>query len=70
MVRLSRKVAPGWQGDGKEPLYYRLQQEIRKHIEMGKWAPGQAIPPERQLAQDYGVSLGTIRKAILNLGAE
>ncbi len=52
------------------PIHYRLQQEIRKRIESGLWMPGTVIPPERKMAEDYGVSLGTVRTAILNLVAE
>lgn len=55
--------------DGR-PIHYRLQQEIRRGIESGQWAPGSVIPPERKLAQEYGVSLGTVRTAILNLVSE
>jgi GntR family transcriptional regulator len=55
--------------DGR-PMHYRLQQEIRRGIESGQWAPGSVIPPERKLAHEFGVSLGTVRTAILNLVAE
>jgi GntR family transcriptional regulator len=51
-------------------MHYQLQQEIRRGIESGQWAPGSVIPPERKLAQEYGVSLGTVRTAILNLVSE
>jgi len=55
--------------DGR-PMHFRLQQEIRRGIESGQWSPGSTIPPERKLAQEFGVSLGTVRTAILNLVAE
>jgi GntR family transcriptional regulator len=55
--------------DGR-PMHYQLQQEIRRGIECGQWAPGSVIPPERKLAEEYGVSLGTVRTAILNLVSE
>jgi len=51
-------------------MHYRLQQEIRRGIESGLWAPGMVIPTERKMALDYGVSLGTVRTAILNLVSE
>ncbi len=51
-------------------MHYQLQQEIRRGIECGQWAPGSVIPPERKLAEEYGVSLGTVRTAILNLVSE
>lgn len=52
------------------PMHYRLQQEIRRRIESGQWLPGAVIPPERKMAYEYGVSLGTARTAILNLVSE
>jgi len=52
------------------PMHYRLQQEIRRRIESGQWVPGSLIPPERRMAQENGVSLGTVRTAILNLVSE
>jgi GntR family transcriptional regulator len=51
-------------------MHYQLQQEIRRGIESGQWAPGSVIPPERKLAEEFGVSLGTVRTAILNLVSE
>jgi len=52
------------------PRHYRLQQEIRRRIERGEWVPGSIIPPERKIAQESAVSLGTVRTAILNLVSE
>jgi GntR family transcriptional regulator len=52
------------------PIHYRIQQEIRRRIESGQWAPGSVIPPERKMADDYAVSLGTVRTAILSLVSE
>ena len=37
------------------------------NISGGRWAPGDVIPSEIQLAQDLGVSQGTVRKAITEL---
>jgi len=49
------------------PVYYRLQELVLKEIESGKLQPGSMIPTERQLVESYGVSIGTVKKAILNL---
>jgi len=54
--------------DGKPlPIYYRLQGIILRDIESGRLSPGSTIPPERKLAESYGVSIGTVKKALLNL---
>ena len=57
------------QRGGKSPIpaYYKLQMELLKGIENGRWAPGEAIPPERKMAEDWGVSLGTVNRALANL---
>jgi GntR family transcriptional regulator len=51
-------------------MHFRLQQEIRRRIESGQWVPGSVIPAERKISQEYAVSLGTVRTAILNLVSE
>ena len=56
------------QSDGDPtPAYFKLQIMIQAEIENGRWSPGQAIPPERALAESHQLSVGTVKKAILNL---
>jgi len=66
------RAAEAWvrqlkQDQAPTPVYYRVQQAIKADIESGRLGPHEAIAPERSLIQTFGVSLGTIRKAILNL---
>lgn len=49
------------------PAYYRLQESLKKKIEAMHWRPGEAIPSERLIAQEYGLSVGTVKKALGNL---
>jgi GntR family transcriptional regulator len=51
------------QVDERLPLYQRLRDEIRSEIGR-RWRPGDAIPPEAELAKKHGVALGTMRKAL------
>ncbi|MGX9218287.1 GntR family transcriptional regulator [Massilia varians] len=51
-------------GGGKLPLYQQLQQALRRAIDEGAWGSASAIPAERQLAQELGISRITVRKAI------
>ncbi|HET9340495.1 MAG TPA: GntR family transcriptional regulator, partial [Casimicrobiaceae bacterium] len=46
------------------PLYRELERKMRDALASGEWKPGEAIPAERRLAERYGVSIGTVRKAI------
>ena len=49
------------------PVYYQVQMALKKKIEEGQWLPGEKIPTEKNLAELYSFSTGTIKKAIINL---
>ena len=51
------------------PLYKELVRQMRDALGSGEWKPGEAIPAERRLADRWGVSIGTVRKAIDELVA-
>ncbi|MGL5840074.1 MAG: GntR family transcriptional regulator, partial [Sphingorhabdus sp.] len=55
---------------GASPQYMRIQRDIRQRIESHQLQPRDALPPERELADEYGVSRVTIRKAIDGLVQE
>jgi GntR family transcriptional regulator len=52
------------------PLYKEVKNRITRSLIAGEWKPGTAIPSESQLAAQFQVSVGTIRKAIDELVAE
>jgi len=49
------------------PLYLRIQQHLLEKIQGGDWLAHHQIPPEEQLARDFGVSRMTANKAIRDL---
>jgi GntR family transcriptional regulator len=51
-------------GPAFSPLYQQIKALLVKSLQAGEWLPGQAIPAEVELAARYGVSQGTVRKAI------
>src|SRR6185503_10763904 len=55
--------------EGRGPLYRRLEERFRHAIESGALKPEQALPSERDLAEDFAVSRITIRKALDGLVA-
>lgn len=57
-------------GDGTRPLYKEIKLSITRMLSSGSIGPGEAIPTEKQLCSRFGVSVGTIRKAIDELVAE
>jgi GntR family transcriptional regulator len=52
------------------PLYLQLRDALVQRIANGDWRPGAAIPNEANLAEEFGVSPGTMRKALDLLEAE
>jgi GntR family transcriptional regulator len=52
------------------PLYRQIRDRLVNGLQSGEWRPGEAIPSENELAVRYGVSQGTVRKAIDALAAE
>lgn len=53
-----------------QPLYAQVKAMITRRIATGEWKPGAMIPNEFQLAAEYNVSQGTVRKALIALEAE
>jgi len=49
------------------PVYFKLQTLLLEEIENGRWTPGENIPTERELAKSHHLSIGTVKKAIINL---
>ena len=52
------------------PLYRQIRGLILRSLESGEWGPGELIPSESELAERFGVSQGTVRKAIDEMAAE
>lgn len=52
------------------PLWKQLAAVLRQMIESDQLKPRDPLPSESTLQQDYGVSRGTIRKALAELKAD
>jgi GntR family transcriptional regulator len=52
------------------PLYEQVLGLLRTRIESGEWAGGAPLPGEAHLSRDFGVSVGTMRKAMDKLVQE
>jgi GntR family transcriptional repressor for pyruvate dehydrogenase complex len=71
---MSDNGRPGGQGTGfrktmavSGKLYRRLADSIAAEIEAGRYAVGERLPTERELAEHYGVSRPTLREALIAL---
>jgi GntR family transcriptional regulator len=54
-------------GKGSISLYMQIRDLLIAKVGKGEWLPGGIIPSEINLAQELGVSQGTVRKAITEL---
>jgi GntR family transcriptional regulator len=48
----------------RRPRYDEIIERLMERLAAGEWMPGDALPGEQSLAGEYGVSLGTMRKAM------
>lgn len=61
--------APGGSAQFR-PLYAQLRDALIARLIDGRWGPGMLLPSEKQLASDFGVSQGTVRKVLNELATE
>ena len=52
------------------PLYKQIKELLMDSLRRGTWRPGESLPSEIELAAQYEVSQGTVRKAIDELAAD
>jgi DNA-binding FadR family transcriptional regulator len=52
------------------PAYELVLEQLRRSINLGHFAPGEKLPPERDLARQLGVSRTTVREAVRVLEGE
>ncbi len=53
-----------------KPKYFTLMEELREEITSGRIQPGEKLPSENQLTEQYGLSRHTVRKALGILAQE
>ncbi len=52
------------------PLFAQIKELIVERVKAGEWQPGEPLPSENDFAEFYGVSQGTVRKAIAEMATE
>ncbi len=55
---------------GPVPLHHQVYLDLRGALDHGEWRPGDRLPAERELAERYGCSLITVRRALGDLARE
>jgi len=54
-------------GPSFQPLYQQVKERLTQYIVEQRWKPGEVLPNEFRLADELGVSQGTVRKALNRL---
>lgn len=49
------------------PLWRRIEDSVREWITTGKYPPGAKLPPDRQIAEEFGVNRMTVRRSLSSL---
>jgi GntR family transcriptional regulator len=49
---------------GPVPMHHQVYLDLRRSLDDRTWQPGDRLPPEREMARHYGVSLITVRRAL------
>ena len=49
------------------PVWMQTAEILTREIAAGRRVPGERLPTERQMAADFGISVGTLRKALADL---
>jgi GntR family transcriptional regulator len=62
--------ASGIDRNSGKPLYYQIKRKLLDLIQSGRWAAGDVLPGEHDLATRFGVSRMTVRHALSELEAE
>lgn len=50
------------------PIYVQIAELLTRDIVAGRLIDGERLPPERDMASELGVSVGTLRKALRDMG--
>lgn len=54
----------------RQPLYTQIKTLLSQRIGEGAWQPNEMLPSEWELAEELGVSQGTVRKALTEMVTE
>jgi GntR family transcriptional regulator len=61
---------PAAEKSASRPLYQKVREQLKQQIVRGFWKPGDMLPTEPELGEQFGVSAGTVKQALLSLARE
>jgi len=54
----------------RNPLYMQIHDRILQEVQVGKYLPGDRLPPVRKLSKDFGINHLTVRRGLQSLVQE
>lgn len=57
-------------GEKNTPLHQKVREQLKQRIDRGFWKPGDILPTEPELGEEFGVSPGTVKQALLSLARD
>ena len=60
-------MSPSKQAANALPKYVQISELLIRDIASGRLLDGERLPPERDMAEDLGISVGTLRKSLAEL---
>ncbi len=69
-IAVAERVTMSIKRTGATPLYRQLKSILQQQIDSGSLQPGDMLPSLRQLCEQYGVSMITVRRALQELTRE
>ena len=67
MLTQSKSQKPAKSYKAPVPAYQRIEQELRRQIQQGRWQPEEPLPTRQALAQEFHVGMSTLQQAVTNL---
>lgn len=58
------------QTDQRLPLHARVKDDLIRRVRANEWASTTPLPPESALAEEYSISVGTLRRVLAELAAD
>ncbi|MEP5631615.1 MAG: GntR family transcriptional regulator [Tateyamaria sp.] len=68
LLALAHRVTSPHPSPQALPIYVQIAELLTRDIVSGRLIDGQRLPPEREMAVELGVSVGTLRKALRDMG--
>lgn len=65
-----KRAGPGHRSNqlrGPLPVHMQISEMLIREISAGRLADGERLPPERDMAADLGIAVGTLRRALRDL---